>query len=549
MRPRRRPSPHPLRTRPAAGSFCAIQDESDRHGNHAACGTAATDQVSPIDASRPHPPPRAGHVLVAALALGAGSAQAAGIDAGGLAWNGGLVLLGGGLGYLLGRRSLRRRTLAGAAEGCAADGPLHDDAPASGGAASRREWAGTPADADDCAPASALPHALLPAAHAAPSAPAGAGAAIGVVATESYREVVDSLSEVLFRTDELGRLVFLNDAWKDLSGFDLDATRQHALTDFLHPDDRLRARDAIRALLCGDGQEWTDELRLRTLSGEIRWVAIDCRALRDGSGQESGIAGTIDDISARKIAEFSLRNLNQELESRVRSRTAELETAVRELEAFSYSVSHDLRAPLRAIDGFARILVEEAGPRLDERQREQLVRIRAGAERMAILIDALIDLASVSRQPLRRRPVDLSRIAEAVIRDLQAESPGRVVAVEITSDMTVVADPVLMHVLLDNLLRNAWKFTSQCEHPRIVFGAERDGERTVFHVEDNGAGFEMNYAGKLFQPFQRLHAQHEFPGTGIGLATVQRIVARHEGRVWASAEPGKGARFCFMLGH
>ncbi|HNF77136.1 MAG TPA: ATP-binding protein, partial [Thauera aminoaromatica] len=368
-------------------------------------------------------------------------------------------------------------------------------------------------------------------------------------ATESYREVVDSLSEVLFRTDELGRLVFLNDAWKDLSGFDLDATRQHALTDFLHPDDRLRARDAIRALLCGDGQEWTDELRLRTLSGEIRWVAIDCRALRDGSGQESGIAGTIDDISARKIAEFSLRNLNQELESRVRSRTAELETAVRELEAFSYSVSHDLRAPLRAIDGFARILVEEAGPRLDERQREQLVRIRAGAERMAILIDALIDLASVSRQPLRRRPVDLSRIAEAVIRDLQAESPGRVVAVEITSDMTVVADPVLMHVLLDNLLRNAWKFTSQCEHPRIVFGAERDGERTVFHVEDNGAGFEMNYAGKLFQPFQRLHAQHEFPGTGIGLATVQRIVARHEGRVWASAEPGKGARFCFMLGH
>ena len=177
------------------------------------------------------------------------------------------------------------------------------------------------------------------------------------------------------------------------------------------------------------------------------------------------------------------------------------------------------------------------------------MRIRAGAERMAILIDALIDLASVSRQPLRRRPVDLSRIAEAVIRDLQAESPGRVVAVEITSDMTVVADPVLMHVLLDNLLRNAWKFTSQCEHPRIVFGAERDGERTVFHVEDNGAGFEMNYAGKLFHPFQRLHAQHEFPGTGIGLATVQRIVARHEGRVWASAEPGKGARFCFMLGH
>jgi len=361
--------------------------------------------------------------------------------------------------------------------------------------------------------------------------------------------VVDSLSEVLFRTDELGRLVFLNDAWKDVSGFEVAATRQHPLTDFLHPDDRQRARDAIRALLAGDGQEWADELRLRTLSGEIRWVGITCRALRGGSGHETGIAGTIDDISARKIAEFSLRNLNQELESRVRSRTVELETAMRELEAFSYSVSHDLRAPLRAIDGFARILAEEAGPRLDERHRDQLVRIRAGAERMAILIDALIDLASVARQPLRRQPVDLSRIAETVIHELQAESSAREVAVEIMRDMTVVADPVLMHLLLDNLLRNAWKFTSHCDHPRIVFGAEREGERTVFCVEDNGAGFDMNYAGKLFQPFQRLHAQNEFPGTGIGLATVQRIVARHEGRVWASAEPGKGARFCFMLGH
>lgn len=478
---------------------------------------------------------------MAALALAAGPAHAAAIDAAALAWNGGLLLLGGGLGYLLGRHSLRRHTLAATADDRAADAPIRAGAAAGGSTATKRERAATPAVADESPPASAFAGAALPA--------APAGAATEAVATESYREVVDSLSEVLFRTDELGRLVFLNDAWKDLSGFELDSARLHPLTDFLHPDDRSRARDAIRALLGGDGQEWTDELRLRTLAGEIRWVAIDCRALRDGSGQESGVAGTIDDISARKIAEFSLRNLNQELESRVRSRTAELETAMRELEAFSYSVSHDLRAPLRAIDGFARILAEEAGPQLDERQREQLVRIRAGAERMAILIDALIDLASVSRQPLRRRPVDLSRIAEAVIRDLQAESPGRAVAVEITRDMTVVADPVLMHVLLDNLLRNAWKFTSRCEDPRIVFGAEREGERTVFHVEDNGAGFEMNYAGKLFQPFQRLHGQHEFPGTGIGLATVQRIVARHEGRVWASAEPGKGARFCFMLGH
>jgi PAS domain S-box-containing protein len=365
---------------------------------------------------------------------------------------------------------------------------------------------------------------------------------------ESYREVVDSLSEVVFRTDESGRLVFLNDAWKDLSGFELDYSRQHPLTDFLHPDDRLRARDAIRGLLAGDGQEWSDELRLRTGSGEIRWVGVTARALRDRAGHEAGIAGTIDDISARKIAEFSLRNLNQELETRVRSRTAELEAAVRELEAFSYSVSHDLRAPLRAIDGFARILAEEVGPQLAPQHREQLARIRAGAERMAILIDALIDLATVSRQPLRRQTVDLSQLAESVIRELQAETPDRDVAVEITRDLAVVADPALMHVLLDNLLRNAWKFTTRTAGARIAFGATREGGRTLFHVEDNGAGFDMNYAGKLFQPFQRLHGQEEFPGTGIGLATVQRIVARHDGRVWASAEPGGGARFCFTLG-
>ncbi len=431
------------------------------------------------------------------------------------------------------RRSPRSEPGAVVAEhACANDDATRCAEPASGAAAAT---AASPA---------AVASTDAPAAHAAHAAAESCREVV-----DSLSEVVDSLSEVLFRTDETGRLVFLNDAWKDLSGFELDYSRQHPLIDFLHPDDRLRARDAIRSLLAGDGQEWSDELRLRTHAGEIRWVGVTCRALRDRAGVQTGIAGTIDDISARKIAEFSLRNLNQELETRVRSRTAELEAAVRELEAFSYSVSHDLRAPLRAIDGFARILAEEAGPQLAPQHRDQLARIRAGAERMAILIDALIDLATVTRQPLRRQAVDLSQLAEIVIRELQGEAPERRVAVEITRDLTVVADPTLMHVLLDNLLRNAWKFTARTEDARIVFGAAREGGRMLFCVEDNGAGFDMNYAGKLFQPFQRLHAQQEFPGTGIGLATVQRIVSRHDGRVWASAEAGAGARFCFTLGH
>ena len=394
---------------------------------------------------------------------------------------------------------------------------------------------------------------LTPAAHAAPavkaSTPAGEATTPEDPPHQPYLEVVDSVHQVLFRTDGEGRLVFLNDYWNALSGFTVEQSRLRALCDFLHPDDRTRARDALRDLLSGETDAWSGELRLRTRGGEIRWIGVDCRRVTDKAGGDAWVAGTLDDISSRKIAELSLRNLNQELEARVRARTAELEAANSELEAFSYSVSHDLRAPLRAIDGFARILAEETGDRLEASERDHLERIRSAAERMAILIDAMIDLATVTRQPLRRDTVDLSQLAETVIRELHAEEPERVVAVEITRDLVVNADPALMHVLLDNLLRNAWKFTSRTPDARISFGARREGGRTVFCVEDNGAGFDMHYANKLFKPFQRLHAQHDFPGTGIGLATIQRIIGRHDGRIWVDAEPGAGARFSFVLGH
>ena len=394
---------------------------------------------------------------------------------------------------------------------------------------------------------------LTPPAHSAPSPHTSTPADQDVTPVDPphqpYLEVVDSVHQVLFRTDGEGRLVFLNDYWNALSGFTIEQSRLRTLCDFLHPDDRTRARNALRDLLCGEVDAWSGELRLRTRGGEIRWIGVDCRRVSDKAGGDAWVAGTLDDISSRKIAELSLRNLNQELEARVRARTTELEAANSELEAFSYSVSHDLRAPLRAIDGFARILAEAAGDRLEARERDHLERIRSATERMAILIDAMIDLATVTRQPLRRDTVDLSQLAEAVIRELHAGEPERVVAVEITRDLVVNADPALMHVLLDNLLRNAWKFTSRTADARISFGARRENGRTVFCVEDNGAGFDMHYANKLFKPFQRLHAQHDFPGTGIGLATIQRIIGRHDGRIWVDAEPGAGARFSFVLGH
>lgn len=362
-------------------------------------------------------------------------------------------------------------------------------------------------------------------------------------------EMLHSVQEVLFRTNDDGHLSFLNDYWHVLSGFNVAQSLNRPLTDFLHPDDRARAQAAFEQLLAGTLREWADELRLRTLGGEIRWVGVSGRLVSATDTAPAWIAGTIDDISSRKIAELTLRNLNQELEARVRARTAELEAANRELEAFSYSVSHDLRAPLRAIDGFSRILADETGELLDARQREHLGRIRKAAERMAILIDALIGLATLTRQPLQRETVDLSQLAESVIRDLHAEDPARTVDVVITRGLSVNADPALMHVLLDNLLRNAWKFCAAAAAPRIAFRAEREGSRTVFCVEDNGAGLDMRYAERLFEPFTRLHASEDYPGTGIGLATVKRIVTRHEGRIWVDAHPGEGARFHFTLGH
>ncbi len=455
-----------------------------------------------------------------AFALGAllasGPALAGDAAALPLAWGVALLATGAVLGYLLGRHATPTRAAAGADGDAAADTANAATAPFS---------------------LAALNHALED-------------------SNRRYLEMVESVNEVIFRTDSDGRLVFLNGFWRKLSGYSIDQSLGRPLLDFLHPDDFERGRQTLRDLIAGTVTDCHCELRLRTLGGEIRWVEMTARHLSEsglngnGNGTDAGgIAGTVDDISARKVAELTLRNLNQELELQVRARTAELEAANRELEAFSYSVSHDLRAPLRAIDGFARILEDELDDRLDEPLRGHFTRIRKATERMAMLIDALINLALLTRQPLRKETVDLSDLASQVIEELHASEPGREVDVEITRGLTVTADRTLMHALMDNLLRNAWKFTARQPNARIVFRAEREHGRRVFCVEDNGAGFDMAYAGNLFRPFSRLHASAEYPGTGIGLATVQRIIQRHEGSIWVESRPDEGARFRFTLGH
>ncbi|MCC6879825.1 MAG: PAS-domain containing protein, partial [Rhodocyclaceae bacterium] len=260
-----------------------------------------------------------------------------------------------------------------------------------------------------------------------------------------------------------------------------------------------------------------------------------------------GFVTTYTDVTEQEQAQQAIRELNESLEQRVRERTAELEASNRELESFSYSVSHDLRAPLRALHGFSHLLGEEYAHALDDNGQHYLSRIRAASERMGQLIDDLLDLARITRQELKRVPVSLSRIAEEVKESLAEQSPERKAAWRIAPGLQAHADPVLAKVLLENLLRNAWKFTAERVQADIEFeAAVQDGE-TVYRVRDNGAGFDMAYADKLFQPFQRLHDAKRFEGAGIGLAIVHRVVRRHGGRIWAEGAPGQGASFYFTL--
>uniref|UniRef100_A0A7C4PLN6 histidine kinase n=1 Tax=Anaerolinea thermolimosa TaxID=229919 RepID=A0A7C4PLN6_9CHLR len=253
-------------------------------------------------------------------------------------------------------------------------------------------------------------------------------------------------------------------------------------------------------------------------------------------------------VEDQKRTEEKIRQLNLELEERVRERTAQYEAANRELESFAYSVSHDLRAPLRAMDGFSGALLEEYQEQLDDQARHYLRRIREASQRMGQLIEDLLNLSRVTRREMNRRPVDLSQMAREIAAELHSQYPTRRVECEVMPDLMVEADPNLMKIALENLLSNAFKFTARREEARIAVGVvEKDGEK-VYYVRDNGIGFDMTYAGKLFTPFQRLHSLQDFPGTGVGLATVQRIIRRHGGRIWPEAEPGVGATFYFTLG-
>jgi PAS domain S-box-containing protein len=363
-----------------------------------------------------------------------------------------------------------------------------------------------------------------------------------------YADLYDDAPDMFVSLDmRAGEVVDCNKALVVALGYTKNEIVGRPMVDFYHQDSMDDARRAFKAF-SETGEVRNAALQLRRRDGSKIDVILNVSAVRDGEGKIVASRSVLRDITDIRRAQDEIHRLNEELEERVRQRTAELEVVNQELESFAYSVSHDLRAPLRAIDGFSQALVEDCHDQIGAQGKAHLERVQRGARDMSQLIDDLLGLARVSRAEMRHEAVDLSQIARRIREQLVESEPERRVSFTIGDGVVAFGDAHLLALALQNLLANAWKFTGKRDEATVEFGAIDDEGGATYFIRDDGVGFDMAYAEKLFGVFQRLHTAEEFPGTGIGLATVQRIVRRHGGRVWGEGMPEAGATFYFTLG-
>jgi PAS domain S-box-containing protein len=356
--------------------------------------------------------------------------------------------------------------------------------------------------------------------------------------------VIEAVRDPIAITGPDGKIIYANAAMEVATGLTrAEMTGLELAGLFTSPQGARAAQQ--RALDDGFVSELPLELLRR--DGHRTPVLCNLSARRDAAGRSAGLIMSARNLTAQRRVEDELHRLNKEIEHRVGERTARLETANRELEVFAYSVAHDLRAPLRAISGFSQRLQAFHSQQLDAAGRTMVENIVGASRRMGELIEDLLKLSSVTRHELNPARVDLSAIAGAVLGDLQKAEPERRVRLMITPGLTAHADARMMKIVFENLLANAWKFVSGQSSAEIEFGVFEGKGVRAFFVRDNGVGFSMESAHKLFGAFERLHASSDYPGTGVGLATVQRIIHRHGGRVWAESRAGRGASFYFTL--
>jgi PAS domain S-box-containing protein len=355
-----------------------------------------------------------------------------------------------------------------------------------------------------------------------------------VSSDERFRTLFAQATDGIFLADSNGRYIDVNDAGLALLGYSRNELRRMHVLDVVVPGHAAGVEIERTSLL--DGRTIRSEWEFRRKDGSTFPGELSGRMLADGR-----LLGLVRDISEHK-------EIMRSLEERVAARTAEYAELNRQLESFSYSVSHDLRAPIRAISGFSAMLSQSHAHTLDEEGRRQLSRIEAAAGHMNELIEGLLQLARVSHQPLRNESVDLCALAQEIIHKLHEQEPTRRVDFQCSGTLHARGDSRLLRIVVHNLVENAWKYTSNTENARIEFGCDTSRGEAAYYLRDNGAGFDMKYAERLFEPFQRLHSATEFTGTGIGLATVARVVQRHGGKIWAEAALGQGATFFFTLG-